>query len=317
MNIGSSIARMQRGTAFLLALGLAAGSSGAWLLFTPPSGTTADALARVATRSAPVVRASEGWGFASALPVALPVAMLEGACGVATRAGTFGLAMREGALGRAAGEVVPGHAPGEAALGHVMHAGALDPVTHSDRAAYAAREAHADRTAVDVAGADVSVEVRAPVSGRVAAVRFEPGSYVEKGDTLFVLDRAPFVAAVERAQAEVTSARARLGSATAELGRAQRAFDDGAIGSGQLEAQVRLQREAHGALREAATELENARRDLGHTRVVAPIGGRVAGVGVAVGDRVAAAPEGGALLTIVSPATAYAADCGVRLAQAL
>lgn len=274
MNITSSPGRMQRGTAFLLALGLAAGSSGAWLLCTAPAGTTADALARVSAQSSPVARAPESRRFAAALPVA----MVDGACGGSMRAETFGLAMRGGASG--------------------------SPTP-------------ADRAAVNVADAVVSVEVRAPVSGRVAAVRFEPGSYVEKGDTLFVLDRAPFVAAVERAQAAVTSARARLGSATAELGRAQRAFDDGAIGSGQLEAQVRRQREAHGALREAATELENARRDLGRTRVVAPIGGRVAGVKVAVGDRVAAAPEGGALLTIVSPATAYAADCGVRLARAL
>lgn len=292
MNITSSPGRMQRGTAFLLALGLAAGSSGAWLLCTAPAGTTADALARVSAQSSPVARAPESRRFAAALPVA----MVDGACGGSMRAETFGLAMRGGA---------PGHVPGEGALGRAIRGGASGSPTPADRAA------------VNVANAVVSVEVRAPVSGRVAAVRFEPVSYVEKGDTLFVLDRAPFVAAVERAQAAVTSARARLGSATAELGRAQRAFDDGAIGSGQLEAQVRRQREAHGALREAATELENARRDLGRTRVVAPIGGRVAGVKVAVGDRVAAAPEGGALLTIVSPATAYAADCGVRLARAL
>lgn len=259
MNIPSSIARLQRGTAFLLALGLAAGSSGAWLLYTAPGGATAQALARFDVETAPLA------GTRTAAPFV-----------AATR-----VAMRDDGAGFS---------------------------MHRDRA-----PGDADFV--------VSVEVRAQISGRVASVRFEPGSYVEKGETLFVLDAEPFVAAVQRAQSTVTSARARLGAATAGLGRAQHAFDEGTIDQAQLDACVRAQREAHGTLRAAAAVLESARRDLDLTRIVAPIDGRVAAVQVTVGDRVAPAPGGRALVTIVSTEPVYAGSGGdanaiVRLALA-
>lgn len=251
-DITSSIARVQRETAFLLALGLAAGSSGAWLLYTAPGGTTSGALARLEIDTAPAQRAVAKHRFAAAIPVA----------------------MRDDGAGF---------------------------VMRSDRMP-------------DDAGAVVSVEVRAQVSGRIASVRFEPGSYVEKGQTLVVLDPAPFVAAVEDAESAVAAARARLGAETAELGRAQRAFDDGRIGQRALDERVRAQREALGALREAAMVLHSARRELGFTRIVAPINGRVAAVRVNVGDRVAAEPDGRALVTIVSAEPVYArADVGVDI----
>lgn len=164
--------------------------------------------------------------------------------------------------------------------------------------------AHASRIAMQPV---VSVEVRAPIPGRVASVRFEPGAYVRKGDTLLLLDPVPFVGALEDARASVATARADLGAATAALGRAQRAFDDGAIGEKELQARVRKQRDAHAALRTAAEALERARHELALTRIAAPIGGRVDEVRVSVGDRVAAAPEGRVLVTIVAPGAVYAA----------
>lgn len=245
MNITSSIVRVQRATAFLLAFGVAAASSGAWLLYTAPSGATAEALARLETQAAPLARTPA----VPRLPALTPVAMHDGA------------------------SVLP-----------------------------ARYEVASDNDFV------VSVEVRAQVSGRIASVRFEPGSYVEKGETLFVLDPAPFVVALAHAESTVKSARARLGEATAALGRAQRAFDAGTIEQGELDAHVHAQREAHGVLRAAAMVLESARRDLGLTRVVAPINGRVAAVRVNVGDRVTPAPDGRSLITIVSSEPIYAAS---------
>ncbi|HEY0879791.1 MAG TPA: hypothetical protein VGE10_15190, partial [Zeimonas sp.] len=50
-----------------------------------------------------------------------------------------------------------------------------------------------------------------------------------------------------------------------------------------------------------------AQRELTLTRIVAPIGGRVDQVGVRVGDRVAAAPDGQVLVTIVATGPVYAA----------
>jgi len=170
--------------------------------------------------------------------------------------------------------------------------------------------AHASRIASYVESQPVtSVEVRAPIPGRVAAVRFEPGAYVRKGETLLLLDPTPFAGALEQAREAVATARTRLGAATAALGRAQRAFDDGEIGERELHARVQEQRDAHGALRAAAEALEQAQHELALTRIAAPIGGRIDEVRVSVGDRVTAAPEGGVLVRIVAPGEIYA-DAG-------
>lgn len=167
--------------------------------------------------------------------------------------------------------------------------------------------AHLSRIASHIDSQPVKlVEVRAPIPGRVAAVRFEPGAYVRKGETLLLLDPTPFAGALEQAREEVATARTRLGAATAALGRAQRAFDDGEISEGELHARVQEQRDAHGALRAAAEVLEQAQHELALTRIAAPIGGRLDEVRVSVGDRVAAAPDGGVLVRIVAPGDVYA-----------
>lgn len=150
------------------------------------------------------------------------------------------------------------------------------------------------------------VEVRASVPGRVASVRFESGSRVQKGDTLLVLDPASFIAAVQAAQTDLADARTHLAAATAALGRSQRAFDAGQIGAQELDVVVRAQREKIGAMRHAEATLEDARRRLARTHVVAPTDGRVAEVRVRVGDRVTGTPDDRALITIVSPEAVYA-----------
>src|SRR5690606_21804540 len=122
--------------------GVAALGSGAWLLYSTPVGTTAEALARLETQAAPLERGANVQRFAAAVPVAM-------------RDGDAGLSMKR-------------------------RSGAAEDFV-------------------------VSVEVRAAVSGRVAAVRFESGSYVEKGETLFVLDPEPFAAAVAHAESTVAS----------------------------------------------------------------------------------------------------------------
>ncbi len=46
-----------------------------------------------------------------------------------------------------------------------------------------------------------AVEVRARVSGYLDAIHFKDGQMVKKGDLLFTIDRRPFEAALEQAQA--------------------------------------------------------------------------------------------------------------------
>lgn len=150
------------------------------------------------------------------------------------------------------------------------------------------------------------VEVRSRVAGYIEAVKFAPGSLVEKGDTLFVIDPRPFAAAVARAEAALASARARLTLTASELGRAQRLLDDRAIAQREFDERSNAHREAQAAVQGAQAALDSARLELGYTRITAPISGRVGRAEVTVGNLVSAGANGPRLTTIVSTTPIHA-----------
>ena len=117
------------------------------------------------------------------------------------------------------------------------------------------------------------VEVRARVSGILEKWNFTEGSRVSAGQSLFLIDPAPFTAALARAEADLANAVARLDQANRNYERlkplweakvvTQREFDD--AGSTVLVAVA-----TEKAARASVTE---ARLNLAYTRVEAPISG--------------------------------------------
>jgi membrane fusion protein, multidrug efflux system len=117
------------------------------------------------------------------------------------------------------------------------------------------------------------VEVRARVSGILERWNFTEGSRVSPGQSLFLIDPAPFTAALARAEADLANAVARLDQANRNYERlkplwdakvvTQREFDD--AGSAVLVAVANEK-----AARASVTE---ARLNLAYTRVEAPISG--------------------------------------------
>lgn len=150
------------------------------------------------------------------------------------------------------------------------------------------------------------VEVRPRVGGYIESVHFTPGAMVRKGETLFLIDPKPFAAEVARAEAALAAAQAKLALATSELARAQRLLDDRAIAQREFEERVNAQREAQASIQSAQAALDIARLNLGYTRVLAPISGRVSRAEVTVGNLVAAGAGGPALTSIVSTSPMYA-----------
>jgi len=150
------------------------------------------------------------------------------------------------------------------------------------------------------------VEVRPQVSGTIVSVNFRDGALVKKGDTLFVIDPRPYQAAVDEAAAQVAAAQARTGYAQSDWARAQRLIGDNAIARRDYDEKQNAAREASANLKAAQAALEAAQINLGYTRIVAPVAGRVSRAEITVGNVVSAGASAPTLTTLVSVSPIYA-----------
>ncbi len=146
------------------------------------------------------------------------------------------------------------------------------------------------------------VEIAPQVGGAIDRLAFVEGARVAKGDLLVQIDPAPYEAAVARARATLMEAEAQTQVAEAEANRAQRL-----LGRQAISAEETARREAEAAVararRESArAELRRARIDLDHTRVLAPIDGRIGRAERTAGNIVA---PGEQLALLVSDAEVY------------
>ncbi len=144
-----------------------------------------------------------------------------------------------------------------------------------------------------------SVEMRARVSGYLKSVHFKDGVIVEKGDLLFVIDRRPYQAVLNRARAQANRAATQLKLARDERERAERLFESRAISEEELN--VRVQAERGAAARLAATQaaVQTAELDLSFTRIRAPITGRIARELVTEGNLIDGGSANSTLLTTI------------------
>lgn len=143
-----------------------------------------------------------------------------------------------------------------------------------------------------------AVEVRARVAGVLESMNFEPGTDIEEGDILFVIDRDVYEAEVQGADAALAQAVAGSDLATATLARVQQAGE--AVSQTQVEETAAQARTAEAEILARKAELRQAEINLSYTDVEAPISGRVGRNIVDVGNLVG---EGEA--TVLTDVTAY------------
>lgn len=143
-----------------------------------------------------------------------------------------------------------------------------------------------------------SVDLRARVEGFLERRLFEEGADVAVGDVLFVLEKAPYEASVERVKATVARAEATLQLATIDRKRQQELVKRQVAAQAKLDEAIAKEGEARADLQRQQAELRQAELDLGYTEIRAPIAGRIGQAVFSVGDYVA--PSSGALATIVS-----------------
>lgn len=151
-----------------------------------------------------------------------------------------------------------------------------------------------------------TVELRPRVSGHIAAVHFQAGQAVRKGDTLFSIDSRWYRAQLDLAVAQAQQARAAAEIAEREARRADELLAASAISSEEAESRRSRAIQAQAALASAEAALAGARLDYDHTEVRAPIDGRISRAWVTPGNLVSGAPGNATLLaTIVSEGEAY------------
>lgn len=142
-----------------------------------------------------------------------------------------------------------------------------------------------------------SVEVTARVEGVLEKMLFKEGSYVTKGQTLFVIDPRLYQAQVDRAQAQVDRAQALLNKATRDLERIRPLYAQNAASQLDLDNAEAAVDCAKADVEISKVNLLEAQITLGYTRVTAPISGyiseRMADVGALVG------PGGRSLLATI------------------
>ncbi|GIX27237.1 MAG: hemolysin D [Burkholderiales bacterium] len=117
------------------------------------------------------------------------------------------------------------------------------------------------------------VEVRARVTGILLKRHYREGAPVKEGQSLFLIDPAPFQVALHRAEADLAVAEARLAQARRDAARLAPAFEAKAVAQKDYDDAVSAERIAEAEVQAARARVAEARLNLDYTRVEAPISG--------------------------------------------
>lgn len=131
------------------------------------------------------------------------------------------------------------------------------------------------------------VEVHARVEGYLESMLFREGSYVEKGQTLFVIDPQVYKAHLNKAHALLNKARVQLNKTERDLERIKPLYEQNAASQLDLDNATAAYETAVADVVINQAELTQAELTLGYTQVKSPISGyiseRMADIGTLVG----------------------------------
>ncbi len=147
-----------------------------------------------------------------------------------------------------------------------------------------------------------TVTVRPQVSGTITEVLYREGQMVRRGETLAVIDPRPYRAQLLQAQGALIRDRAQLENARVQLKRYDILIQQDSIARQDRDTQAALVHQLEGTIAVDRGQVQQAEINLGYTRVVSPVAGRVGLKVVDVGNYIAAGDANGiVVVTTLQP----------------
>jgi RND family efflux transporter MFP subunit len=153
--------------------------------------------------------------------------------------------------------------------------------------------------------ATAGVDLRARVNGYLEKIEFEDGADVEANAQLFQIEQAPYIAAVESANAALLKAQAELQLAQSQYRRMEPLVAQRAITQEELDIQAAQVSTSNADVAAAQAALKTAKLNLEYTIIRAPIAGHVGRHLVDIGNLVQAELTLLAQLQSLDPIYAY------------
>jgi len=117
------------------------------------------------------------------------------------------------------------------------------------------------------------VEIRARVDGFLEKRVYTEGALVREGQTLFLMDRKPFEAALQQARGELAQQQARLEVAAANLARVKPLAEQNAVSKKDLDDAVGNERTTRAAVLTAQGSERQAELNLSYATITTPLTG--------------------------------------------
>jgi multidrug efflux system membrane fusion protein len=121
----------------------------------------------------------------------------------------------------------------------------------------------------------MSVTVKARVSGQLLPVKFTEGQEVKQGETIMVIDPAPYKAALDQAKGTLAHDEALLKDAQAQNARYKALYAAGVVSKETMEADEATQGQYEGAIESDKAAIETAQLQLSWCYIQSPINGRI------------------------------------------
>ena len=151
--------------------------------------------------------------------------------------------------------------------------------------------------------AKYQVDLVARVDGYLQEKKFNEGDFVKKGQVLFVIEPQQYLIALNKAQADLATARAQAIKAGKDFARSKELVAKDYIAKSTYDDNLAQRDVANANVKAAIAAVNDAKRNYNYTRITSPIDGRIGMLNVTQGNYVST--QSGPLARVVSTDPIY------------